>query len=104
MIRKLIAALLLLAAGGALTYWGLGHHIVRSSKGTFQVPKIQLSVSDTYADIRDWEAKDFAEHPDLTRALVASGHEDLVPRSTANEAIGVLKDVLEGVLGKGERE
>jgi hypothetical protein len=79
MIRKAISALFLIAVGAALTYYALGHHVVRTGKGHISVPKAQMGVAQTYVDIRGWERSEFEEHPELTAALLENGYEDLVP-------------------------
>lgn len=87
MIGKLFSALFLLVLGGGLTYYGLSHHIVRTEQQTIVVPKDQLELADTYADIRDWSARDFSKHPKLTAALSLGGHSELVAEG-ALESLG----------------
>ena len=100
MIRKLVVAVILLALGGALTYYGLSHHIVQTADGMISVPKAQLAVEDTYADIREWDLSEFEAHPALVRALAADGHGDLLPEQAARKRGDLLKGVVEDVLSR----
>ena len=100
MIRKLIGTVVLILIGAALMYYALGRHFVETADETVIVPKARLQLADTWVDISDWEKEDFQEHPELTRALVENGHEDLVPRTAGERLRDWLKEkageVLEG--------
>jgi len=100
MIRKVIVAIVLIVAGAALMYYALGRHFVETAEETIIVPKEKLSLADTWVDISEWEREDFQEHPELTRALIENGQEDLVPRTAGDKLRDWLKDrageVLEG--------
>jgi hypothetical protein len=76
----------LLALGAALAHYALGHHILKTERGHISVPKAQMTLSHTYADITDWEREDFEQNPKITRALLEHGHEELVP-VTSSERI-----------------
>ena len=92
MIKKLIGAGVLVLVGAGLMYYALSHHIVKTRKGTVVVPKRSLDVSDTYVNVIEWKAKDFADHPVLTRALIEHGHQDVVVGAAADSALDWIKD------------
>lgn len=104
MIGKLFSALFLLVLGGGLTYYGLSHHIVRTEQQTIVVPKDQLELTDTYADIRGWSARDFSKHPKLTEALTLGGHSDLVGEGALESIGNVIEDTLDKITGGGNEE
>lgn len=104
MIGKLFSALFLLVLGGGLTYYGLGHHIVRTEQRTVVVPKDQLELADTYADIRGWSARDFSRHPKLTEALMARGYGELMAEGRLESLGNVIEDTIDKITGGGDAE
>jgi hypothetical protein len=103
-IRKLVGVVVLLAVGGALGYYALAHHIVRSDEGLVTVPKRQVAIADTYADIRAWKLADFRAHPDLVKALVDAGHADLIPGQIAGDLANVIRGAVEGIFKRDDRK
>ena len=73
------------------TVFGLGtafvalqFHLVQSHEGFRLVPRTpQPSIGLAYADIRNWTADEWADRPELARALVAHGSTDLVATSVS---------------------
>ena len=100
MIRKLFSVVFLLCLGGAATYYGLGHHFVRTEEGVVVVSKAALEVADTYADIREWTSGDFADHPKLAKALIDGGQADLVAEGAGGELLDAIKDAAEQIMGR----
>ena len=100
MIRKLIGTAVLILVGAALMYYALGRHFVQTGDETIVVPKERLRLADTWVDISKWDREDFRAHPELSRALIENGHEDLVPRTPGEELRDWLKkkagEMLEG--------
>jgi len=92
MIRSAIGTVIVLAIGGFLAYYGMSNHIVKTNKGYITVPKAEMSISNTFADIRNWEREDFEENPEITQALLKNGYEDLVPVSSSERIKDWLKD------------
>jgi len=99
MIKKLIGAAFLLLIGAGVMYYALSHHIVKTHKGTIVVPKRSLDVSDTYVNVTEWTAKDFAGRPVLTRALIENGHQDVVVGAAADSALEWIKEKAGEVVG-----
>ena len=100
MIRKLVGVVVLVLIGAGLMYYALGHHFVKTKEGTITVPKASLGLADTYVNITEWKAADFADHPEVTKALIDNGHEDVVLTTAAGGVIEWLKNKAGEVLSK----
>jgi hypothetical protein len=64
-----------------LAGWGLAAislHIVRTPAGLTILPKDTLSITDTYADTRDWKPTDLPEHKALIKRLLSTDRMDAV--------------------------
>lgn len=92
MIKSAIGTVIVLAIGGFLVYYGMGHHVVKTDQGYITMPKEEMSISNTFADIREWEREDFEEHPEITTALLKNGYEDLVPVTSSERIKDWIKD------------
>jgi len=86
--------LLGILTGAATLFLALQYHVIRSHDGFQLVPRTpQHSVGLAYADIRNWEAEDWLDRPELARALFAHGSSDLISESvTASLADSVTSD------------
>ena len=81
------------AFGAGVVFVALQYHVIQSKDGFRVVPRTpQHSLGLAYADIRHWDADQWADRPELVRALVADGSSDLVAGSVAS---GVLDSVSE---------
>lgn len=96
MIKKLVIAVFLLALGGVLTYYGLGHHFIKTKEKAVVVPKAQMALAETFVDIRDWEAADFTEHPRVAKALIDNGHAEVIPQQAAGKLGDQIRDAFLG--------
>ncbi|HIF01048.1 MAG TPA: hypothetical protein EYG03_23245 [Planctomycetes bacterium] len=68
--------------GAGTVFIGLQYHIVQSHEGIRVVPRTpQHAIGLAYVDIRNWGAEQWADRPELARALVAHGSTDLVASS-----------------------
>ena len=68
--------------GASCVFVALQYHIVRTHDGFQMVPRTpQHSIGLAYADIRDWNAEQWADRPELARALVAHGSSDMIASS-----------------------
>ena len=90
-MRKLLAALFCMMVGGGLVYFAFQYHLVRAADDYALFPKVSAGLTDTYADVRSWDAAEWRRHPALVRALVKQGRSDLV---VAPAARGLLNDLL----------
>jgi hypothetical protein len=78
--RKILSAAFFMMLGGILASCAIGLHVVRADSGMLAVRKTRPTLKDVYVDIRRWNRQDWRDHPDLAKALVESGHQDLVPQ------------------------
>ncbi len=63
-------------------------HVVRSNDGFLLVQKEREGLNDIYADIRKWDTAKWRNHPDLAKALVKNGHQNLIKKSIYNDLFG----------------
>lgn len=74
-------------AGSAVIFVALQYHVINTNEGFRVVPRTpQHSIGLAYVDMRNWNSSNFADRPEVTRALVANGLSDLV--------VGTVKDDL----------
>lgn len=84
-----------LIVGALLLYGALHYHLIHAPDGLHLVPKSDATLARTYVDIRDFDAKDWLENPELAAALVADDQGELI-RSAADQT---LKNSLDRLLG-----
>ncbi|QDU81377.1 hypothetical protein Pla110_31180 [Polystyrenella longa] len=85
--------------GGAAMYFAFTLIVVQSDSGTFVIQKSAPSLSDiAYVDVSSWGAGEWAQHLELQRDLIATGHGDVIIDSAPVEMIeDVFKAVREGM-------
>lgn len=93
-MRRFYGFLLGLVLGGTSVYVGYQYHLVRTQDRLLVIRKVQPSLLDIYADVRQWGVEDWKKHPALTRHLVASGHSKDVIQSATDELVD---EFLEGL-------
>ncbi len=72
-------------AGCGVMFVALQYHIVQSHDSLQFVPRTPKSTLGlAYADVRQWQAEQWTDFPELARALVAHGSSDLIAASVAN--------------------
>lgn len=92
-MKKIKPLLIGAIAGSVLMFVSLQFHLIRSEDGFRLVPRTpQPSLGLFFVDLRDWTPEDYADVPELARALVASGNTDLVASSVSER---LLDDVSE---------
>ena len=79
-LRKVIAALFFMMLGSVLTAGAFGLHVVRGPAGHFTIWKTRPTLKDVYVDVRHWKRDEWKNHPDLVRAIIESGHDDVLPK------------------------
>ncbi|QDT36298.1 hypothetical protein [Stratiformator vulcanicus] len=77
-----------LGAGGM--WAGYNYHVVRTGEEFLFVGKASPTLRDLYADVRDWNARDWSDHAVLTKSMVDSGHGELVVKEAATGVLGDL--------------
>ena len=71
---------------GALAMFGAFHlHVVRADSGWHFVRKQKIEIADCIADVREWDADDWKDHPELARNLEKAGKGDLVKQPTPED-------------------
>lgn len=59
--------------GGVCVFGGQKYHIVVAHDGTHLVPKMDVTFSDAFVDVREFTANDWRQHPALAAAIVRDG-------------------------------
>lgn len=73
-------------AGCGVMFVALQYHLVQSHDGLQFVPRTPKSTLGlAYADVRQWQAEQWTDFPELARALVAHGSSDLIAASVARD-------------------
>lgn len=89
--------------GAGTVFIGLQYHVVQSLEGIRVVPRTpQHAIGLAYVDIRNWGAEQWADRPELARALVAHGSTDLVASSVTEglvESISSESSILDELRG-----
>ncbi len=67
--------------GGALVFVAFQYHVIREDDDFLIVPKRQASLTDSYVDVRGWDADEWNSHPVLSKAVTDYGRSDLVKRT-----------------------
>lgn len=83
-MRRIIAALIFMLMGAGGMYVAFEYHIVQSREGWLFIPKSQAGLQDTYADIREWQATTWKNHPLLAQSLIQNGKGNLIIQSASN--------------------
>jgi len=86
-----------------LAGWGLAAvslHIVRTPAGFTILPKDTLSLTDTYADTRDWKPTDLPEHKALIKRLLSTDRMDAVRHVIEQDHDANIKQQLLEATGK----
>jgi hypothetical protein len=84
-MKKTLALAVLVAVGGGLAYWGASRHVVMTEQGVIVLAKRFLTYADTAVDVRPWSSDEFEAHPELKRALIDQGYQDLLEQLKARE-------------------
>lgn len=88
-----------LIVGGGLVYGSEHYHVLRSNDGLHLIPKLTATFSDTYVDIRDFDAGDWAEHETLAAAILRADKEHLFKEAV----VGRVHDAVDGLLDELSR-
>ena len=58
------------AVGGSLVFGSLSYHFLRTEEGLQMVPKLSATFHETYIDVRNFGASDWARHKTIVAAIV----------------------------------
>ncbi|MEM7811097.1 MAG: hypothetical protein AAF532_06435 [Planctomycetota bacterium] len=83
MFRRLTGFFAGTLCGAGAMYAAYGYHVVRAPEGPLVVAKTAPSLRDCYADVREWTAGDWANHPRLAAAVTEAGHGEMIARDAA---------------------
>lgn len=83
-MRRMIAALIFMMIGAGGMYAAFEYHVVQSKEGWLFVPKTQAGLEDTFADIREWKATTWKDHPRLAQSLVDDGKGNLIIQTASD--------------------
>jgi hypothetical protein len=81
-------------AGGIFVLGSLKYHVIHADDGVHLVPKMGATFAETYVDIRNFTPNDWADHPNVSAAMVRAGKGHLMKGA----AIDSLFDGVEGLL------
>ncbi len=87
-----------IVVGGAAVFGGLKYHVLRTDSGVEVVPKLSATFSETYLDVRQFDASDWTEHRQVAAAVVRAGKQHLF-QNAAGES---LRDTVDKLLGELE--
>ena len=73
MKRGVLLVLFGMLLGGGTVFAAFRWHFVRADDGWHIVTNRHSSLGDCYADVRDWTATEWTDHPQLATALVDAG-------------------------------
>ena len=77
-MRRLSTFIFGMAVGAGLLYGALNYHLIRADDGLHVVPKLNVELSSTYVDIREFTPADWSKRPQLASALLQSDQRELV--------------------------
>ena len=83
-MRRLFALAFGVLLGAAAMFIAFKFHVVRTKDDWVFVPKPSASLVDAYVDVREWDTAEWTKHAQLIKALVLTGHSDLMRESVTN--------------------
>ena len=84
LMRRLFALAFGILLGAAAMFVAFKFHVVRIKDDWVFVPKPSASLVDAYVDVREWDTAEWTKHTQLVKALVLTGHADLVRQAVTN--------------------
>ncbi len=75
-------------AGAVLMFGSLKYHFLYTKDGLKAVPKLSATLSETFLDVRDFSASDWAEHKSVMAAVIQADESELLQSA----AIDSLRD------------
>lgn len=91
-MRRLFTLIVAAGIGAGAVFTAFQFHVVRTDERVLLIKKPQADWHEAYVDVRNWTIRDWGDHPNLSRNLIASGHGDVVRRSAADEIFRGLFD------------
>ena len=72
------------AVGGTLVFASLSYHFLRTQDGVEMVPKLSATFHETYIDVRNFGASDWARHKNIVAALVRAKKDSILEESAVD--------------------
>jgi hypothetical protein len=83
--------------GGGAIFGAFNYHLLKTSTGLQLCPKRSASLSETYVDIRNFTAVDWASHPSLSADIVAAEKQHLMGESPTTAVENSVHQILNEV-------
>ena len=81
---------------GAVTLYGsMCFHVVRARDATHVIPKMALTFTDTYVDIREFGVPEWRKHVPLAEALIRANKRELMSDALENSVRNAWDNLLE---------
>jgi hypothetical protein len=105
-MRRLMTVLFGIGLGAGLVLFACHYHLIRTKQEHLVVRKQQISLTNSYVDVRLWGLSEWQEHPKLARAVVDAGHSDIIVTPTTSDVLRDLFNSLGGgvISGAGRQE
>ena len=91
-----------LLVGGALVYGAERYHVLRTKGGFETVPKLSASFNDTYVDVREFTASDWADHQGLAADVLRAHKEYLIKDAVVDQVRQKVNGLLQELGQPGE--
>ena len=101
-MSRLACFLLGLAVGGAAVYGAERYHVLRTNQGFETVPKLSASFSDTYVDVREFTASDWAGHQGLAADVLRAHKEYLIKDAVVDQVRQKVDGLLQDLAPAGD--
>jgi|HubBroStandDraft_1064217.scaffolds.fasta_scaffold424529_1 hypothetical protein len=72
------------AVGGSLVFGSLSYHFLRTEEGLQMVPKLSATFHETYIDVRNFGAGDWALHKTIVAAIVRAKKDAIFEGTAVN--------------------
>lgn len=90
-------------AGAGLMFGSLTYHFLYTKDGLKAVPKLSATLSETFLDVREFTASDWAEHKTVMAAVIQADESELLETAAIDsirEGVGRWVDELGGTRSK----
>lgn len=77
-MRRLIGLIFAVGLGAVAMFLAFSVHIVRTESDWHFVKKQKTEFADCFADVREWDAREWGQHPQLKKALVQAGKGEII--------------------------
>ena len=89
-MRRLMTVIFGIGLGALAMFLAFNIHVVRADSDWHFVKKQQTEFADCFADVREWDAKEWREHPHLKDALRAAGKGEIIKEPAPQQFFNVL--------------